>query len=201
MNRAAQKHLDQAGTYLDKGEEFYRKAAEEIIAAQQADPTLSNREIGEQFDRSGDWVRDLVRWATSAESSRQPTPYSGPEVARQVTRRKVRQVLREADPDELTEVLKDLPPERLTEIGEQVTQLHPATAIKPPLGLPKPSSYGFAMEMAKVNGRLRAAIREYVEAWEQHAPSASEAELEVERDDLAPDLLRLQATVEGVQVA
>jgi hypothetical protein len=74
MNRKASKHLDKAVEYVAKGDEFYAKAADEILAAQKADSTLSNREIGERFDHSEAWVRELVRWRTSSTTSR--TPYS-----------------------------------------------------------------------------------------------------------------------------
>lgn len=39
--------------------------AEEIIAAQKADPQLSNREIGEFFGHGAAWVTKIVQWSTS----------------------------------------------------------------------------------------------------------------------------------------
>lgn len=76
MNTAAQRHLDKAAGYVAKGEGWYRKAAEEIIAAQQSDPALSNREIGKFFGKGDRWVRVLVRWSTTASSDDAPLPYS-----------------------------------------------------------------------------------------------------------------------------
>jgi hypothetical protein len=98
------------------------------------------------------------------------------------------------------EAMKVMEPEELTEVGEAVTQFHPATAKKPPLGLPK-HDYGFDWEMSGVHTKLMVAIRNYVEAWEEKAPNATEEELQLERDQLAPHLLRLRLTVEEVEVA
>src|SRR5215471_14242759 len=75
MNRAAEKHLTKAETHLARGNEFYAKAADEIIAAKAADTSLSNKEIGRWFGYSGDWARNLVAWRTSGDD--RPTPRSG----------------------------------------------------------------------------------------------------------------------------
>jgi hypothetical protein len=79
MNKSAEKHLAAARDYVSRGdefgrkrEEFYRKAAEEIIAAQKADPTLSNREAGEFVGYSADWVRDIVNRRTNDEPLASP---------------------------------------------------------------------------------------------------------------------------------
>src|SRR5215831_13192087 len=57
MNTKAEGHLAKAEGYLAKGDAWYAKAADEIIAAQTADTTLSNREK---------WVRSLVQWRTTS---------------------------------------------------------------------------------------------------------------------------------------
>jgi len=59
MNQQAEKHLVKAETYLAKGDDFYRKAAEEIEAAMAADPTLSDTAVGERLGRSRNWVRNV----------------------------------------------------------------------------------------------------------------------------------------------
>jgi hypothetical protein len=74
------KHLAKAKDYIGKGEGFYRKAADEIIAAQREDPSLGYRQIGEVLGRSDRWCNDLVKWRTSAKGS-SPTPYGGKELA------------------------------------------------------------------------------------------------------------------------
>lgn len=81
MNSTAEQHLAKAKDYVARGEEFYRKAAEEIVAALQADATLSQREVGEWFGRTQQWVSDIVRWSTSHKGTRSglenaSTPYA-----------------------------------------------------------------------------------------------------------------------------
>jgi hypothetical protein len=65
MNDVASKHLDKAEVYFAKGDSWYAKAADEIIAAQKADPRLSLREIGERFGKGHKWVGSIVTWRTS----------------------------------------------------------------------------------------------------------------------------------------
>lgn len=109
MNRDAERHLDKAAGYLERGEGYYRKAAEEIIAAQTADPTLSNQEVGQRFGRSKDWVRKLVQWRTTgavpispfAEPNRESTDVRG-----------TRRVLREAPLEQVEEIVGSLSRER-----------------------------------------------------------------------------------------
>jgi len=113
MTSDAEKHLVKAERLLAKGDGFYAQAADEIIAAQQADPTLSNREIGERFGRSRQWVRILVAWRTSGTSSL-PTPYAGEADAINV--RKTKQILREAPLEQVEQIVASLPKERQTAI-------------------------------------------------------------------------------------
>jgi hypothetical protein len=87
----AQKHLAKAKDYVAKGEEFYRKAAEEIIAAQQADTTLGEQQIADHLGRSRRWVRALVTWDTNGQST--ATPFSEEQGA--VAKRHAKSVLRE----------------------------------------------------------------------------------------------------------
>jgi hypothetical protein len=71
-NATAEHHLAKAGEYLGKGDEFYARAAAEIIAAQKADSTLSQRQIGERFGKSQKWVARLVTWGTSESPATTP---------------------------------------------------------------------------------------------------------------------------------
>lgn len=77
MNTEAQRHIDKAVGYFEKGEGFYRKAAEEIIAAKKADSTLSNEEIGKRFGKSRYWVERLVTWATTGDRDPDIGPFGG----------------------------------------------------------------------------------------------------------------------------
>lgn len=72
MNAAASKHLDLAKTYLAKGDEWYAKAADEIVAAKEADFSLTNQQIAERFGKHESTIRRIVAWRTS--SAPAPTP-------------------------------------------------------------------------------------------------------------------------------
>jgi hypothetical protein len=114
MNKSAEKHLAKAGDFLEKGESFYHKAAGEIVAAQRADSTLSNREIGEQFGRSKEWVRQLVQWHTSGTTS--PTPYAETGRPHQ-DQTAARKVLSTAPLEQIEQIIETLPRERRDAIG------------------------------------------------------------------------------------
>lgn len=75
------RRLNAAKKYIAKGDEFYEKAADEIVAAQKEDPTLSYPEIGRRVGKSRTWVRTLVQWRTSGMTS--PTPHAREENAHQ----------------------------------------------------------------------------------------------------------------------
>jgi hypothetical protein len=109
MTNEAQKHLDKAVKLLAKGDGFYAQAADEIIAAQQADTTLSNKEIGGRFGKSEAWVRQLVTWRTTATTS--PTPYASTGRPHQDATA-TRKVLREAPMEQVEQMIAELPKER-----------------------------------------------------------------------------------------
>ena len=67
-------HLDKAKDYIGRGEEFFRKAADEIRAAMDEDFQLSYRTIGDHLGRNESWVRRLVTWSTNA--PRTATPFA-----------------------------------------------------------------------------------------------------------------------------
>ena len=115
MNASAKAHLAKAKEYVDRGEQFYRMAAEQIIAAQQADATLANREIGAWFDRSATWVRDIVRWHTSAQDTAS-LPYSG-KPSEERYERAAKQVLRGADEGTLTGIVDALTPTQAAKLA------------------------------------------------------------------------------------
>lgn len=61
----AKQHIDRAKDYAAKGDDYYAKAADEIIAAREADPTLGWRAIAKTVGRSRYWCEQIVRWRTS----------------------------------------------------------------------------------------------------------------------------------------
>lgn len=62
MNKIARNHLIKATELAKKGDAFYHLAAQEIIAARQADIQLTWQEIAGAFDKSVSWARRLVKW-------------------------------------------------------------------------------------------------------------------------------------------
>jgi hypothetical protein len=112
VNRSAREHLDKAEGYLDKGNGFYRKAAAEIVAAQQADSTLSNGEIGKRFDKSATWVRDLVRWHTTALPDAPIVWSRGTHGTKAEVEKGVEKILRDAPMEQVERMVAKLPPAR-----------------------------------------------------------------------------------------
>ena len=109
MNKEAERHLVKAEGHLAKGEAFYRKAAAEIVAAQEADFKLTYKQIGERVGRSDGWVRRLVTWSTD-ETCTLALPSSEP--TGQVAARHARGVLRNAPLEQVEQIISDLPKER-----------------------------------------------------------------------------------------
>jgi uncharacterized protein (UPF0335 family) len=109
MTNEAQRHLIKAMKLLAKGDGFYAQAADEIIAAQKADPTLTNKQIGATFGRSRDWVRILVAWRTTDEAPR--TPFSEPK-RESPDVRGTKRILREAPLEQVEQIIESLPEDR-----------------------------------------------------------------------------------------
>lgn len=95
--------------YVARGEEFYRKAAEEIVAARGEGATWT--EIGDFLDRSDEWCRKVASWhETPAKTTKSTTlPFSEP--AGQVATRHTRAVLRDSTPEQVEEIVASLPPD------------------------------------------------------------------------------------------
>lgn len=109
MTKGAEQHLAKARDYVARGEEFYRKAAEEIIAARNEGATVE--ECAESIDRSKTWVLDTLKWylrngqSTRGGRENAPTPYA--EQAGAVAQRHARSVLRQAPAEQIAEMLSD----------------------------------------------------------------------------------------------
>lgn len=65
MAAGTQDHLARAKEYIAQGDNYYAKAADEIIAARQADPGLSYAAIGARVGKGETWCKDLVRSRTN----------------------------------------------------------------------------------------------------------------------------------------
>jgi DNA-binding transcriptional MerR regulator len=112
MNRTAERHVTKAKGYLAKGDEFYGKAADEMIAAQKADPTLSYKALAAEFDHGAEWARRLVAWRTNASYT---MPFSEPKGG--VATRHAKAVLKDAPLEQIETILDQLPRERRQAIG------------------------------------------------------------------------------------
>lgn len=114
----AKQHIERAKDYAAKGDEYYAKAADEIISAREADPTLGYREIGEAIGKSRDWCYKIVRWRTSV-ADHQHGPFGGQEEneARYARhdKRKVSEILKDR-PEALVEAILAGPKDALFEI-------------------------------------------------------------------------------------
>lgn len=115
-------HLARARDYLARGEEFYARAADEIIAAQKDDPTLSGREVARRLERSETWVRTLVQWRTSAQDPAQhPRPFSGPVENEARYDRQARTALK--DPERRRKALAELDTREVEQIARDANEV------------------------------------------------------------------------------
>lgn len=102
----AANHLARAKDYIGRGEEFYRKAAEEIIAAQGSDPSLGYGRIAKTIGKGETWVGDLVRWHTNPRG--RETPFGGEAHNERSDKSKAKRILRDAPPQQIAEqILSD----------------------------------------------------------------------------------------------
>jgi hypothetical protein len=120
MNHTAERHLAQAATYIGRGDEFYWKAGEEILAAQQADPTLSLREAARRISRSEKWVRTIVRHVTTAEPGSQLDWERGSHATAAEIREGAEKLLREAPAEQVEQIVASLPADRQVILGAAV---------------------------------------------------------------------------------
>ena len=73
MKATATEHLKAAAAYIAAAEgdkrAAYKRAADEIKAAQKDDPSLTLTEIGRRIGKSRDWVRTLLAWREACSRS------------------------------------------------------------------------------------------------------------------------------------
>jgi len=100
-------HVTKARDYLAKGDGYYAKAADEIIAARR--DGLTFRAIADRVGRSHRACEQLVKWR---ESGLGPTPFAEPHRENREVRR-ARDMLRRSTPEQIHDVLRDLPPDQV----------------------------------------------------------------------------------------
>ncbi len=101
MNKAAEQHLRKASEYIAKGDEFYRKAKPEIVAAL-LDPKVLQKDVARYLGKSEAWVSEVVKWDGTG------TLYGKDSEQRQV--RQAKQVLREAPAEQVADLLDHIAP-------------------------------------------------------------------------------------------
>jgi hypothetical protein len=117
MNRQAEKHLLKAEGLLARGDGFYHQAVDAILAAQEADPTLSQREIGEWFGHHGTWVGRLVTWHTNGSAADAPFARGEGEKVRK-DREAALRALREAPLEQVEQIVASLPAKQAAKLAQ-----------------------------------------------------------------------------------
>lgn len=111
-------HLARAKDYIARGEDFYRKAAEEIVAALDADPTLGYGRIGKAIGRDESWARRLVQWSTNP-SPAASTPFGGADERHRKDASAAKKVARE-QPEAIAAAITEAPAEAQRKIADEL---------------------------------------------------------------------------------
>lgn len=195
MNKSAETHLATAKEYVAKGETFYRKAAEEIVAAQKADPTLTLREVDRKIGWYAGKAGHIVRWITSGAYTEQALPRSEPEGA--VAQRHARSVLREAPPERIAEMLSDPKISRKVSEAQQIVARAQAEVPRH-IEQPRPDPSFIAL-VVRINSAL-IELETVVGSWEN--PSAIPSEFSAASfDDIAEKAMRIKDHVNALRSA
>jgi hypothetical protein len=115
MNEMAERHLVKARGYLEKGDAYYVRAAVEIRAAMEADPSLTQKQVGEWFGHRQSWVSELLKWADGGYRSSDTTPFGGR--GEGVKRSQAASFLRDAPLEQVEQVIERLPSERRGQVA------------------------------------------------------------------------------------
>lgn len=169
-------HLEKARTYLEQGESYYHKAAEEIIAARAEDPTLSDRAISEALGRSRHWITEIVTWHTNGPNTDMPTPFAG---QYEKVRASLATAAAKKDPTSIVDAITKAPPEARREIMRGIAQ-EPALNAE--------------MEREQIEHTGRPAARENEREWRRQSADGWVA--------LARPLIRAEAALkDAVEIA
>jgi hypothetical protein len=124
----AEGHLAAAAEYIkiaesgDAARAAYLHAADEIIAAQKDDPSLTYTEIGKRIKRYHDYAGDLVRWRTSG--AKTPTPFShgGQSEHRAGSDKAAAKRVARERPEAFVAAFRDAPPAARKAIAKEITK-------------------------------------------------------------------------------
>ncbi len=105
-------HLIKARELVARGDEFYARAADELIAAGVGNPGgTSYREAAEAVGKSETWCKDIVRLRTNGQDLTSPWSHDTPRRTRDAAKQVLRSnpaVVTELDPGEQREVARKL---------------------------------------------------------------------------------------------
>ena len=199
MNREAERHLDKAKNYVEKGEQFYRKAALEIKEAQDADSTLVPREIAEQIGKSRPYVERLLRaLAREQEGDEFRVDWeSGSNKRGDVTAK----FLRDAPIEQVEQAMLSLPEDRQKQVRTAVLGTSPALRGRSEgLGISesikrREQNIGFHAVMMGTLSRLIDAVNEVQQKWDEHAENATEGDRKLVEDEIKDEVAKLLAMV------
>lgn len=199
MNREAERHLDKAKNYVEKGEQFYRKAALEIKEAQDSDPTLTHGEIGEQIGKGKEYVRRLLKaLAREQEGGDFDVDWeSGSNKRGDVTAK----FLQEAPIEQVEQAMLSLPEERQKQVRTAVLGTSPALRGRSDgLGVNdsikrRERNIGFHATMMGSISRLIDAVDEVQRKWDELAEEATEEDRKLVEDEIRDEVAKLLAMV------
>lgn len=101
----------EARDYIGKGDAFYRKAAEEILAAKAEGVTVAA--IARELGYSRGWVTDLVAWATECHGH---APFGGPRREAVQSKSRAKKFLTRSTPEQVR-AGRHFAPEKRCHIG------------------------------------------------------------------------------------
>lgn len=113
-------HIARAKDYIAKGEDYYRKAADEIVSARKADPAITFRQIANEVGKSAGWVSALVQWRTNVQDP-EHGPFGGAEENQARYERQARTAL--TDPVRRRQAIAELPSEQIEEVIQEANDV------------------------------------------------------------------------------
>lgn len=96
----------------------YEHAADEIKAAMDEDPTLSQQAVADRVGKSRRWVRDLVQWRTSGQRG---APFADPENPSKRSAARDAERIAAERPDAFADAYEQAPPEAKRRIAERIS--------------------------------------------------------------------------------
>jgi hypothetical protein len=199
MNATAKRHLEKAKNFIEKGDEYYRKAKPEIDAAIEAG--ASQREVARFLARSRTWVQDVIAWDGEGTLYGKDTQARQIRMAKQVLSdeklaKKVIASLDEDQREELVQVILD--DEEMEEVIEEKQD------IKVQRQLRKHKNENFRIKeiktplLHKIRGcrvRMNDAARAMVLHWHDGRHDVNEEEEYLVRDEMALAVVEVEKEI------